>query len=409
MKIAILTTGDEIMSGNIVDSNAAWISDRCWSLGCDVVLHMAVRDRSEDIIDMMKTASARADVIIVSGGLGATVDDITLEAASKFFKRKMVFHEDIWTGIKDFFKRINGVCSENNKKQAYMPEGASALENRVGTAPGVRIEKSGVLYFFVPGVPKEMKQIFGDSIFPWLKEKSETPGYCEKFLRCFGLPEATFDQMISGVKHEGVDFSFRVSFPDVRIKLVSRSDDLKKSKKLVDDAAGKIREKIGEYIYGEDNESLEVVVGNLLINKKYKLAVAESCTGGLITSRLTDVPGSSAYLDRGFVTYSNDAKEDELGVRKEIIKAHGAVSAECAAHMAAGALKKSGADVALAVTGIAGPAGGTKEKPVGTVHIAIAGPKGAVHQQYFFPRARIEFKEIVSLTALDMLRRYLLE
>lgn len=409
MRIAVLTTGDEIMAGNIVDSNAAWISDKCWLLGHKVVLHMGVGDDAVAIGEAVKECGAKADAVIVSGGLGATVDDITLESAARGLGLEMVLHDDVWNGIKDFFKQVNRVCSENNKRQAYLPKGATALVNRVGTAPGIQLKHNGVEYFFVPGVPKEMKQIFEDSIFPWLEKHIDVPSHCyfQKFLRCFGLPEATFDQMIKGVEHEGVALSFRVSFPDVKIKLVARSKNEKESKRSVEKASADIRKILGDFVYGEDDETLEVVVGNLLKNNKYSLATAESCTGGLISDLITNVPGASHYYKRGFITYSNEAKIADLGVPKDVIDKHGAVSEETAVAMAEGARHKSGADVALAVTGIAGPSGGTKEKPVGTVHIAVAGPKGTVERHYVYPRDRISFKEIVAAQALDVLRRYL--
>lgn len=395
------------MSGNIVDSNASWISDRCLLLGHNVVLHMAVGDDEAAIAEALKISSDKADVVVVSGGLGATVDDLTLKAAADSFGLEMKFHEDIWNGILGFFKKVNRICSENNKKQAHLPDGAIALQNSVGTAPGVQLNFKGTEYFFVPGVPKEMKQIFDDSIRPWLKEKADQPGYYQLFLKCFGLPEATYDQMIRGIDLKGVHLSFRVSFPETKIKLVSRSDSVDKSRRLVEDAALNIREILGDYIYGEGEETLEMVVGNMLKNKNYHLTLAESCTGGLISNMLTDVPGSSDYIERGFITYSNRSKVEVLGIPEKILKEHGAVSAEVARAMAEGALMVSGADVALAVTGIAGPAGGTKDKPVGTVHIAIAGPDGVVHQQYHFPRDREWFKKIVAAQALDMLRKCL--
>lgn len=407
MKIAIVTTGDEIMAGNIVDSNAVWISDRCWMLGHKVVLHIGVGDDRRDIGEALMSAGKKAGCVIVSGGLGATVDDITLEAASEAFGLRMVFHEDVWKGIEAFFKKVNRACSENNQRQAYLPEGAKVLPNRVGTAPGVHLAHKGRDYFFVPGVPKEMMQIFEDSIWPWLKENSEAPGYHQRFLRLFGLPEATFDQMIKGLSFEGINLSFRVSFPEVRIKLVARSKKGAEAKRLVDDAAGKIREALGDYIFGEDEETLEGVVGKLLKSKGYRLAIAESCTGGLIADMITDVPGSSGYFERGYVTYSNRAKVEDLGVPADVIEKHGAVSPEIVCAMAEGAKNKGGADYAVAVTGIAGPAGGTRDKPVGTVHIAVAGPEGVVQQHYLYPRDREGFKKIVAATALDMLRRCL--
>lgn len=409
MKIAILTTGNEIMAGNITDSNAAWISDKCWMLGHRVSLHMAVGDNEAELTGALKYAADHSDIVIVTGGLGATVDDITLATAAKLLGLKMEFHEDVWCEIKNFFKEINRVCSENNKKQAYMPQGAKELKNRVGTAPGIRLNHKGKEYLFLPGVPEELKQIFNDFIFSWIKEKSDMPGYYEKYIRLFGLPEATYDQMIQDIEYEGVDLNFRVHFPEAKIKLAGRAEEKEMAKYQVDKAVTLIKEKLGDFIYAEDDIELEEVVGNILINKEYELVVAESCTGGLIANRLTNVSGSSAYFDRGFVVYSNKSKRDNLGVPEETLTRFGAVSSEAALAMSEGAISKSVADIALAVTGIAGPTGGTKEKPVGTAYVAVTGPKGSVCRHYVYPRSRKQFKEIVAETALDMLRRYLLD
>lgn len=408
MNIAILTTGDEVMAGNIADTNAAWLSDKCWLMGHIVILHLAVGDDKNAISDALKYASKKADVIIVSGGLGPTVDDITIESASKFFNLKMVLNEKVWNGIKTFFKKINRECSPNNKRQAMLPQGAIPLENSVGTAPGLRLSHHNVEYFFVPGVPKEMKHIFKDSISPWLKENSETSGYHQKFLKCFGLPEATFDEMIKGVEFKGVNLSFRVSFPEVNIKLVSRMKDQGLAEEAVERAADKIKEILGIYIYAENDVSLEETVGNILKSKGIKLALAESCTGGLIANRITNISGASEYFERGNITYSNASKTELLGVSEDIIKKYGAVSHEVATAMAGGALAKSNAQVSLAVTGVAGPNGGSKEKPVGTVYIAIDGPNGTICKKHLYPRDRLGFKDIVATLALDMLRRYLL-
>ena len=406
MKVAVLTTGNELLAGNIVDSNAAWISDKCWMLGHQVVRHLTVGDDPSDISDALHQLSNVADVVLVSGGLGATVDDITIETAAKAFGLKMVLDQEVWKGIQDFFDKVGRDCTGNNKKQALLPEGASPLTNCVGTAPGVQLTHENVVYFFVPGVPREMVQIFDDSILPWLKKHADRAGYHQLFLKCFGLPEATFDELISDIKLDGVDLSFRVSFPEVKIKLVARGDA---AQKKVENAASQIRDRLGYHIYGTDDDLLEEVVGELLIKNGYKLAVAESCTGGLILNRLTDIAGSSRYVERGFVTYSNESKMEALGVSEDDLKKYGAVSEEVAIQMAEGALEESMADVALSVTGIAGPTGGTPEKPVGTVHIALAGPNGTMHKRYFYSRDRLAFKSLVSTMALDMIRRYLLD
>jgi len=409
MKIAIITTGDEVMSGNVVDTNAAYLSDKCWMKGHEVVWRFSVCDKTDDIASACKLAADKADVVFVTGGLGATADDITLEAAAKAFGKKMIYHDDIWRGIQSFFKEIGRECTENNKRQAYLPEGGKALKNTVGTAPGVQVKLGGAIFFFLPGVPKELYQIFGDSIDVWLEKNSTKGIYRERFLKCFGIPEASLDERLKGVDLAGCRLSFRVSFPEIKLKLVVRAASKAKADAAILKAEKNIRTRVDEFIFGSGEETLESVVGKLLANKKLKLASAESCTGGLIASKLTDVSGASAYFERGFVTYSNESKIAELGVSEAVIKKHGAVSRECAVAMAEGARKVSGADVALSVTGIAGPTGGTKEKPVGTVHMAVATKNGTAHAVYCHPRDRASFKILVAFEVLDLLRRELLK
>lgn len=401
MKIAIVTTGDEIMSGNVVDTNSAWIADKCWLLGHKVVWHGAVADDKDAIGDALKLAAGRAEVVFVTGGLGATLDDITVEAAAEAFGKKLVFREDVWKNIRAFFKKIGRECSDNNKRQARLPEGGKPLENKVGTAPGVQVKLGKAVFFFLPGVPRELYQIFDDSILPWLKEKAGNEYYEQRFLRCFGIPEASFDQKLKGLKLGGVRMSFRVTFPEVKIKLVARSG------KTVDAAEKKIRRKLGSYIFGTDDDTLELAVGRLLKAKGKTLAVAESCTGGLIANLVTNVPGASDWFERGIVSYSNRSKIEILGVNEKTIKKFGAVSRECAVEMARGARKISGADFGLAVTGIAGPSGGTEGKPVGTVHIALASAKGVKHVKYCHPLGRLPFKMLAAYEALDLVRREL--
>ncbi len=409
MKIAIITTGDEIMSGNIVDSNCTWIADRCWRLNHKVVWNISIGDDEDAIVDACLLAAERADVVFVTGGLGATVDDITLAASTKAFGSKMIFNEDVWSGIEGYFKKTGRECTENNKRQAYLPEGGVPLQNRVGTAPGVQVKFENTTFFFLPGVPKEMYQIFEDSILPWLKKNSKGE-YHQKFLKCFGMPEASLDERIKDIELGDVRLSFRVTFPEIKIKLVDRLSfivDRKDATKQLDEVEKKIRERIGGYIFGTDDDTMESVVGDLLKKKKMRLAVAESCTGGYIANMLTNVPGASEWFERGIVSYSNESKIQTLGVNEATIKKHGAVSEACAKEMAAGLLKKSGADIAVAVTGIAGPSGGTKEKPVGTVYIALATPEKIEHSSHVQPRSREWFKKWVAYQALDMVRRRL--
>jgi len=391
------------MSGNVVDTNSAWIADKCWMFGHKVVWHGGVGDYLEEIGDACRLAASRADVVFVTGGLGATLDDITLEAAAKAFKKQMVFHEDIWRDIQTFFRKFGRECSGNNKRQAYIPEGGKPLTNRVGTAPGVQVKLGHAIFFFLPGVPRELYQIFRDSIMPWLKGRAEA-AYEQKFLRCFGLPEASYDEKLKGLDLGPVRMSFRVTFPEVKIKLVARG---KTALQDIKRAEEKIRKKIGRYIFGADDETLEMAVAELLKSSGLKLALAESCTGGHISNLLTNVPGASEWFRGGVVSYSNDLKTGIVGVRPATLKKHGAVSKACAEEMAKGIRKVALADIGLAVTGIAGPTGGTKEKPVGTVHIALATKGKTGHITFSQERGRIAFKQFVAYEALSLLRRHL--
>ena len=403
MKVAIVTTGDEIMSGNVVDTNSAWIADRCWMLGHKVVWHIGVPDDRRAIGEACKMASKKADTVFVTGGLGATVDDITVESAAAAFKKKMAFDEKIWGNIKSFFKRLGRECTPNNRRQAYLPKGAKPLTNKIGSAPGVMAKLGKATFFFLPGVPKELYHIFDNSIQPWLEKKSDK--YHQKFLRCFGIPEASFDERLKDIKLGNVRLSFRVTFPEVKIKLVARG---KNAAKEIASVEMEIRGRIGDYIFAENDITMETKIGELLTKKGLKLSIAESCTGGLISNMITNVSGSSNYFERGIISYSNRSKIEILGVKEELIEKYGAVSKECAVKMAEGVRQISGSDIGLAVTGIAGPSGGTAQKPVGTVHIAISTKDGNLHKHLCKPRERTAFKIVVAYQALDMVRRYLI-
>lgn len=406
MKIEIVTTGDEILQGIIVDTNSAWISERCQMLGHEVVRHTAVGDDEISIGDAIKAAANRADCVIVSGGLGPTVDDITVEAAARAFGLKMNLDQEVLAEIKSFFERMGRPMAKTNEKQAMVPDGGRPLSNRVGTAPGIRVKLGKAECFFLPGVPRELYQIFEDSVFPWLGERAS--GACEtRVLRCFGLPEATIDEKLQGANLFGARLSFRVKFPEILLRLIARFDNPKDAENSVKSAAVEIKERLGHIVYGEGETALPEVVGHMLRDRKMTVAVAESCTGGLIASMFTDIPGSSEYFERGIVSYSNQAKQDLLGVSPEILRANGAVSREAAMAMAEGVKRISGASVAIATTGIAGPGGGTPEKPVGTVHMAIAADKTEAFE-YKFAGDRERLKQIFAMTAINMVRKHLL-
>lgn len=374
MKVEIVTTGDEVVNGVIVDTNSAWIAEKCVGLGHEVVRHTSVADDKNAIGNALLSATGTANAVIVSGGLGQTADDITIAAAVGAFGR-------------DFVKE-------------------AILQNKVGTAPGVQVKFNDAEFFFLPGVPKELYQIFDDFVLPWLNARAELK-VSEKVLRCFGMPEAEIDKKIAGVNFFGTRLSFRVKYPEVLLKVAARASSFSEAKAQTDKAAAAIKERLSDVIYGEGSATLPEVVGHLLLERKMTIAVAESCTGGLVSDEITNIPGSSAYFDRGIAAYSNASKREVLGVKDETLRAYGAVSRETAIAMAEGVKRISKAAIGVGVTGIAGPGGGTPEKPVGTVHIAIAAPEGTNAHEYHFKRDRVWFKKIAAWTAIDMVRKYL--
>ncbi len=404
MKIQIVTTGDEVMQGVIIDSNTAWIAERCAQLGHQVIRHESVGDDIEAIGDVLQGASDRADAVMVTGGLGPTTDDLTIEAASKALKVKLVKDEEVLEGIRHFFKMVGRPMSSSNEKQALIPEGSETLQNKVGTAPGVKVKLNDCWFFFMPGVPKELYQIFDDSVMPWLSERTEGV-VREQVLRCFGEPEASIDEMLKDVDLGDARLSFRVKFPEILLKLVVRSKTLSDADKILNAATSMVREKLGDIVYAEGDTSLPEVVGRILRDNNMKIAVAESCTGGLIASMITDVPGSSEYFTRGYVAYSNKSKMELLAVGEEILKSYGAVSAETAMAMARGVRMGGDASIGIGVTGIAGPGGGTPDKPVGTVYIGISAGEMTRAFKYSFNRDRIWFKNIVAAMAIDLIRK----
>jgi len=404
MKVEIITTGDEVMQGVIVDTNTAWIAERLSSLGHEIVAHSSAPDDENAIRNLLIASAARADAVVVTGGLGPTTDDITLSSAAVAFGVKLTRDDDILREIEEFFKRSGREMSISNEKQAYIPEGGDVLSNRVGTAPGIALDYSDTRFFFLPGVPKELYQIFKDSVEPWFAERAR--GACsERVLSCFGLPEASIDTALRDIDLTGLRLSYRVKFPDVLLKLTAREESPSKAESVLEGAVGLVRSRLGDIVYGEEDGSLAAVVGSILRERGLSLSVAESCTGGLIADLITNIPGASEYFNMGVVTYSNKSKEDILTVPTKALAEHGAVSCEVARSMAENVRRIGHSDIGIAVTGIAGPGGGTPEKPVGTVYVAISTEEGCDVKKYVFNRDRIWFKQFVAATALDTVRK----
>ncbi len=411
MKAEIITIGDEIIHGEILDSNAAYIGDRLSGLGIEVAFKTSVGDDLKRIIEAIKLSLERVDLVIATGGLGPTNDDLTKKGIVKAFKRNLVFHEDILKKVEEGFKRRGIEMPKINQNQALLPQGAKALSNQYGSAPGIFIQEGKRLFFALPGVPLEMKTIFENEILPFLKSKSSKKFTLQKVLRTTGIVESAIHEKIEPILKfkSPVKIGFLPSFSgvDLKLRIISESDDL--AHKIILEIEQKVREILNEYIYGIDQETLEEVLGKLLQNKEKTISVAESCTGGLIGARFTNVSGSSNYFINGVITYSNEAKIELLKIPKEIIEKYGAVSEQVAILMAEGVKKISNTDYGLSATGIAGPTGGTEEKPVGLVYIGFAHENDSFAKKFVFGGDRQAIRERTAQAALNLVRLFMLK
>jgi len=414
MKAEILSTGDELRSGAIIDSNSAHVAQKLEDAAIEVNRHICVGDDIDSIVSALTQIGNYADVAVVTGGLGPTADDVTAQSAARAAGVELILDNAALASMQNFFRARNLPLSPTNKKQALLPEGAELLPNPVGTAPGFSLKIGCCQCFFLPGVPSEMRCMLAEQVLPRI-EKFQ--GQLREFSRVqnivtFGLTESATDEKLAQFpeKYPDIKLGLRVKFPEIHIKLYARSKDENYLSHILKDASEWIFQKFGERVVSFDESSMEVVVGDLLRRKKATIAVAESCTGGLISHCLTNIPGSSDYFLFSAVTYSNDAKIAVLDVSSSILEQYGAVHVETAKMMAQGVRQVSGATYGLSTTGIAGPGGGTVDKPVGTVCIGLAGPAGSKSRQYFFPfENRSMNKQIFVTTALDVLRRELMK
>ncbi|MFH1974929.1 MAG: CinA family nicotinamide mononucleotide deamidase-related protein [Pseudomonadota bacterium] len=410
----ILSTGDEVRSGALVDSNSAYIAEVLEEAGLEVTRHSTVGDDLAVISSIIKEIGTRADVAVVTGGLGPTTDDLTAEAAAMAAGVDLREDYNALLLIESFFKKRQRLMNPLNKKQAMLPEGSKCLENPVGSAPGFAIKIENCLFFFLPGVPSEMKKMLSEKVIP---EISALQGGIREFslirnISTFGLTEAAVNENLLSIidDYPGIKLGLRATFPEIHVKLYARGIDEKKVSELLERATESVINKLGKRVLSSKGEPMELVVGNILKTKKATLAVAESCTGGLISNMITNVPGSSDYFLFSGVTYSNDSKIKLLGVQQAIIETHGAVHEETAKEMAVCAKRISGATYGLSTSGIAGPAGGTEEKPVGTICIGLATPGEVKGFRFVFQFGdRLMNKKVFAVTALDLLRRELLK
>ena len=389
---AILSTGDELITGKVVDTNSAVIADQLFSLGIRVAAVLKVGDDREKLLWGLERAREISDLIIGTGGLGPTADDLTTEMVAQFIGRRLIRDEQTASSLKNRFEARGIPWTDNNLKQALFPEGAEIVPNPVGTAPGLHVSVGqNKDLFWLSGVPQEMKAMLEATVLPWVAAQQEKPGgiYSCTF-KIYGLTESKLDSLVKPIAlPSGAKLSFRAHFPDLTLRLTVGGG--KEQERAYMDMREQIQRLLGRHIYAEGDVTMEERVGQLLLQKQQTLALAESCTGGLISRRITRIAGSSAYYYGGAVTYANEAKKHFLGVTSKTLERYGAVSEQTALEMSRGIRERTGASIGLSVTGIAGPAGGSPEKPVGMVWISIAqeGSHEARRFQFHGDRERI--------------------
>lgn len=426
MKVEMVCVGTELLKGKVNTDNA-YLGEKLDSIGLAIDRETTVADDREKIEGVLQEVLNRSDIVITTGGLGPTFDDLTREVMAKVLKKKLVFDPEVMHQIAAHFAKRDLEMPKNNERQAYIIEGAKVIPNKVGTAPGMIVERKtmagskskvqkGKVIIMLPGPPREMKPMVEEVVLPYLKERYERKILKKCVLHISGLTESAVYEKIKEVVEiermmEGgiLRFSILAHLAKIDVEISGEGENELLVDEMLHKAKQEIYDCLGDCIYGEDEDTLESVVGRLLLSKRLTLAVAESCTGGLIGDRITDFAGSSVYFKEGVVAYSNEAKVRILGIKEETLNESGAVSRESALEMASGIQRISGTDIGLATTGIAGPTGGTAEKPVGLVYVALMWPEMGVEicKEFRFSGKRREIKESTVANALDILRKAL--
>ena len=412
MTAEIITIGDEILIGQIVDSNSAWMAEKLNLAGIKVHQISSVSDDETHIINALKEASARVDLVLMTGGLGPTKDDITKKTLCKYFDTKLVVHNNILDDINALFKSRGFPILKENLKQAELPEDCTIIRNYHGTASGMWFEKDNTIFVSMPGVPREMEKLMEDCVIPKLKESFELPVIVHRTILTYGFIESELSNLIEDWElnlPKGMKLAYLPSLERLRLRLSIRGDDKAKLERLIDIEEKKLKEYLGDAIFGYGEQSLQEMVGKILEEKRKTLATAESCTGGNIARLITGIAGSSVYFKGAVVAYENSIKEHVLNVQKEDLIKHGAVSKQVVEQMALWVKKLMKTDYAIATSGIAGPGGGTDDKPVGTIWIAIAGPDKLISKKYTFGKQREFNIRRTSSVALNKLRKMLIE
>jgi len=412
MKAEIISIGSEILRGQISDTNSNFIAKKLVELGIDLENISVVSDNLESLLSTLKLAFQRSNLIITTGGLGPTEDDITYQTIARALNLKLIKYPEAEENLKRILKKINKTISPSNLKQVYLPEGTKIIINQYGTAPAMILEKDNKIICSFPGVPHEMKRLIEENLIPYLKEKFP-PSMIKKSktLKITGLGESSVNELIRDYMNKQTNFSFGIyaNPEDIQVQITTQAPTEKEVEKMLQSSVNQLAKILGNYIYGSDEETMEEVVGNLLKTKKLKVAVAESCTGGMMGEMITRIPGSSKYFQGGVISYNARVKEDLLKVPPEAIRKYGEVSRQTAKLMAEGVRRCCHSDIGISITGIAGPGGATQKKKVGLVYMALADGKKTIAQkhQLFGSRQLIRLRS--ARRALNMLRMYLME
>lgn len=409
MHIHILTVGDEILIGQIIDTNSAWMGQQLNLMGAQIDKIITVGDSFEDIVRELKRSEAEADVILITGGLGPTKDDMTKNALANYLGVRMVFHEPSWQRMQRFFQRLGRTPTPAHKDQCFMPDGATILYNKMGTAPGMWFEAAGKIIVSMPGVPYEMKYLMEHEVMPRLRKKFPGSPIAHRTLLTVGEGESRIAEKLADFEAQLPDYIKLAYLPNlgrVRLRLTGRGTEQKQLEAELDWYLDQMHDLLSDLVFGRENQKLEAVIGDQLRQQGLRLGTAESCTGGYIAHLITSIPGSSDYFAGSVVSYSNTLKERILGVSPQTLAEHGAVSAATVSEMAKGALTTLGVDLALSVSGIAGPGGGSDQKPVGTVWMAVADQQRVEAVKLQAGKDRLKNIQYASVHALNLVRKF---
>jgi len=412
MKAAIITIGDELLIGQTIDTNSAWMGAELSKSGFDVVRITSVHDRKADILNALKESTGKTEVVLITGGLGPTSDDITKPTLCEFFNTHLVFNDDVFRMNEEMMIRRNFPMNDKNRRQAEVPEGCKVLFNSVGTAPGMWFEKDGTIFISMPGVPYEMKHLMKELVLHELNKRFISQIIIHRNIMTYGIGESLLADRLTEFESglpESIKLAYLPAYGIIKLRLTGTGSEHSQIANLIEEQAGRLYQTIPELIYGENEDSLEMVIGKLLIASKKTVSTAESCTGGEIAHLLTSVPGSSEYYKGSVIAYSNSVKTQLLGIQDYILTRYGAVSENTVKEMASGARSLLKSDYTIATSGIAGPDGGTEIKPVGTLWIAVASESGTVCEKHVFGNDRASNITRFSLAALNLLRKQIIK